>query len=111
MVVMPRSHTQDGQMECLGVLLECVTSAREGRDETVSCASSFLAGGAGAEQGEQLLRVLSSVVALRGALLEQLEGQDAGAGVVEQALGERARSQAESEDKEEGRDEVSGAAE
>jgi hypothetical protein len=52
--------------------------------------------------------VLSSVVALRGALLEQLEGQDAKAGVVEQELGKRARSQAGSEDKEDGRDEVSG---
>jgi hypothetical protein len=58
--------------------------------------------------------VLSFVEAVRGPLLEQLEGKEAragGGGVGEQTLRKRARSDAGNDDNEDGRIEVSGAAE
>jgi hypothetical protein len=100
--------------DCLGVLLECLRSAWEGREEAASCASRFLACVAGTEKEEQLRRVLSFVEAVRGPLLERLEGQEArtdGGGVVEQTFTKRARCDAGSDDKEEGRVEVSGGTE
>jgi hypothetical protein len=69
---------------------------------------------AGTEKEEQLRRVLSFVEAVRGPLLERVEGKEAradGGGVVEQTFTNRARSHAGSDEKEEGRGEVSGPAE
>jgi hypothetical protein len=100
--------------DCLGVLLECLRSAWEGREEAASCTCRFLACVAEAEEEEQLRRVLSFVEAVRGPLSERLKGHEARVvheGLVEQAFGKRPRYDAGSDDKEEGRNEVSGASE
>lgn len=96
---------------CLGMLLECVQCAWEGPEDAMSCARRFLACVGGAEQEEQLRRVLSFVEAVRGPLLERLEGCETGQGgdgvVEEEASRKRARGEA---GKEQGdrRSEVSG---
>jgi hypothetical protein len=97
--------------DCLGVLLECLRSTWEGQEAGARCASRFLACVTGDEQEEQLRRVLSFVEAVRGPLLERLKGQQPmadGEGVVEDALRKMSRCDVGSDDKEEGRVEVSG---
>jgi hypothetical protein len=94
--------------DCLGVLLECIQSAWEGREAAASCASRFLAYVAGAEQEEQLRRVLSFVEAVRGPLVERLDRRDMDENTMTEASRKRARSDAGNDDKEEGRVEVSG---
>jgi hypothetical protein len=115
----PRSQTmQAGTMapsqDCLGVLLECLRSTWEGQEAAASCASRFLACVAGTEQEEQLRRVLSFIEAVRGSLSERLELKHARAveeNTVTEASRKRSRCDAGVDDKEEGRSEVSGAAE
>lgn len=111
----PRSQTTPhGHMtpshDLLSTLLECMRSAWEGPEDAASCACRFLACVAGAEQEEQLRRVLSFVEAVRGGLVERLggcEGGSGGEGDVEEASRKRARCEAEREAKD-GRGEVSG---
>jgi hypothetical protein len=83
--------------DCLGMLLECVRCAWEGPEDATSCARRLLACVGGAEQ-EQLRRVLSFVEAVRGPLLERLEGCETGQGddgvIEEEASRKRARGEA-----------------
>jgi hypothetical protein len=113
----PRPQTtQDGEVSVrpcdggLNMLLECMRSAWEGREDAASCACRFLADVQGGEQTEQLGRLLSFVEALRGPLLERLQGhgeRHRGDGSMEEVSRKRGRCDAGSDDKE-GHGEVSG---
>jgi hypothetical protein len=84
--------------------------AWEGPEDAASCACRFLACVAGAEQEEHVRRVLCFLEAVRGGLVERVEGCEAssgGEGSVEEAVRKRARGDARRDDKE-GPGQVSG---